>query len=75
MGPRFPVLALAAAAMLAATGPAAAHTSGINIVSHGAVNGPNIAGMTYVAPGHGPAQQLGGGGSGGRGGPSIQRKK
>ena len=42
MGNRSLVLALAAAATLAATAPASAHIAGINIVSHGAVNGPNL---------------------------------
>jgi hypothetical protein len=39
---RYVALALAAAAMLATTAPATAHFAGINIVSHGAVNSPNL---------------------------------
>jgi hypothetical protein len=48
MGNRSLVLALAAAAVLATTAPAAAHIAGINIVSHGAVNSPNLV----VGTGH-----------------------
>jgi hypothetical protein len=69
------VLTLAAAALLPSATPVAAHIIGVNILSHGAVSGPNIGGLTHGPSGRGPGPQLGGNGGAGRGGPPIQRKK